>query len=100
MALLRGGIHVTVGDTEEEVASFLTLVGAGDATLGETGGKVDVLAHLEEVPETLLAIMKTEATLLPADVDAGAIDEEVSAEELESTTILSNPVRINFVDGA
>ena len=63
--------------------------------------EVNALAGLEAPPETMLIHARAEALLMPEGTDVASVDPEtVRVDPGDTTTLLSNPVRINFAPEA
>jgi len=60
--------------------------------------QIDILAQLPGVPETLLFKVEADAILSKYGTDAASLDPETAeAPPARTTTLLSNPLRVNFV---
>jgi len=87
---------------KEPMEAFATVVGDFSQADNPAGParelQVDVLAGLATPPSTMLVHMQLEALLMPLGSNAATVDPKSAVVDAESTTtLLSNPVRIDFV---
>ena len=107
--VLRGNIVRQNDDGEkvplEQIASILGLMEQLEdvdvAKNSQRVFKVDVLADLEAVPETMLVSAEVEALLMPEDTEVKTLDPlTAEAPEYDRAMLFSNPIRINFKNEA
>jgi len=92
---LRTRIHI-----DQEVVDTFSMVLGADATKTSKEQAIDVLAHVAAAPETMLVHARADAVLLPEGTDPASVDPDtVTAPPERTGTVMSNPVRINFVSG-
>ncbi len=95
--LMRGRI---LRDDTDELGTFTTVL-AGQTDVRGGRFEADALQGLNTLPETMLVVAEAETLLLPPGTDVDAIDvATVATTPNRTTTLRSNPIRINFVDGA
>ena len=90
-------LRATVYIDDTAVDSFTVIMGA-DASRQKETYSLDVLQKAGSVPKTALVRVQAEALLLPEGTDPATVDPAtmtVSADR--KGTVMSNPVRINFV---
>jgi hypothetical protein len=92
---VRGVVYLE----DQEVGSFHGVVGA-NAMDQPFGTEVNVLDFVEAKPQSLLLIAKAEAHLLPPETDQSTVDPLTAkaANEEDVALLLSNPLRINFLN--
>lgn len=85
---------------KEELDTFSFMM-AGGAAGSRNEFKVNVLKGLAPPPQTMLLNATAEVLLLPKGTDPAGVDPAtVQVPDSDTGSILSNPVRINFVNGA
>ena len=103
--VIRGIIYRQLDDGEEKAIGELnSVIGVSSETIqsdpskyGPRRVKIDVLADLEAMPETMLVLLRAKTMLLPVETDTEELDPaETSAPPSDTTILRSNPVRIEF----
>lgn len=96
--VFRAKVFVGEGKNKREIDEFSGVFGA-KAAFTNIAHTLDLMEHLDEIPESLLLIVQFDLLLMPKGTAEEGLDpDQLPGEASDSSMNVSNPVRINFID--